>query len=215
MMQRVIIADDHPVVYKGLKEILQENFGSVTVDAAGTGRELIEKVKKTDYDLVLLDISLPDANGLDVLREMRRKRPRLPVLVISMYPEEMYAVRAIRTGAQGYLTKQSASEELIFAVRKILSGRRYVNPAFAVRMVVDFESDAAKPAHEKLSNREFQVMRMFGSGKTMKDIAAELNLSINSIRTYRVRIMEKIGVKGTEGLIHYALTHGLYEYKNG
>lgn len=215
MMQRVIIADDHPVVYKGLKEILQENFGSVTVDAAGTGRELIEKVKKTDYDLVLLDISLPDANGLDVLREMRRKRPRLPVLVISMYPEEMYAVRAIRTGAQGYLTKQSASEELIFAVRKILSGKRYVNPAFAVRMVVDFESDAAKPAHEKLSNREFQVMRMFGSGKTMKDIAAELNLSINSIRTYRVRIMEKIGVKGTEGLIHYALTHGLYEYKNG
>lgn len=215
MMQRVIIADDHPVVYKGLKEILQENFGSVMVDAAGTGRELIEKVKKTDYDLVLLDISLPDANGLDVLREMRRKRPRLPVLVISMYPEEMYAVRAIRTGAQGYLTKQSASEELIFAVRKILSGKRYVNPAFAVRMVVDFESDAAKPAHEKLSNREFQVMRMFGSGKTMKDIAAELNLSINSIRTYRVRIMEKIGVKGTEGLIHYALTHGLYEYKNG
>ncbi|HBL24541.1 MAG TPA: DNA-binding response regulator [Deltaproteobacteria bacterium] len=214
-MQRVIIADDHPVVYKGLKEILQENFGSVMVDAAGTGRELIEKVKKTDYDLVLLDISLPDANGLDVLREMRRKRPRLPVLVISMYPEEMYAVRAIRTGAQGYLTKQSASEELIFAVRKILSGKRYVNPAFAVRMVVDFESDAAKPAHEKLSNREFQVMRMFGSGKTMKDIAAELNLSINSIRTYRVRIMEKIGVKGTEGLIHYALTHGLYEYKNG
>ena len=214
-MQRVIIADDHPVVYKGLKEILQENFGSVMVDAAGTGRELIEKVKKTDYDLVLLDISLPDANGLDVLREMRRKRPRLPVLVISMYPEEMYAVRAIRTGAQGYLTKQSASEELVFAVRKILSGKRYVNPAFAVRMVVDFESDAAKPAHEKLSNREFQVMRMFGSGKTMKDIAVELNLSINSIRTYRVRIMEKIGVRGTEGLIHYALTHGLYEYKNG
>lgn len=215
MMQRVIIADDHPVVYKGLKEILEENFGPLMVDAAGTGRELIEKVKKTDYDLVLLDISLPDANGLDVLREMRRKRPRLPVLVISMYPEEMYAVRAIRTGAQGYLTKQSASEELVFAVRKILSGKRYVNPAFAVRMVVDFESDAAKPAHEKLSNREFQVMRMFGSGKTMKDIAAELNLSINSIRTYRVRIMEKIGVKGTEGLIHYALTHGLYEYKNG
>ena len=215
MMQRVIIADDHPVVYKGLREILQENFGSLTVDAAGTGRELIEKVKKTDYDLVLLDISLPDANGLDVLREMRRKRPRLPVLVISMYPEEMYAVRAIRTGAQGYLTKQSASEELVFAVRKILSGKRYVNPAFAVRMVVDFESDAAKPAHEKLSNREFQVMRMFGSGKTMKDIAAELNLSINSIRTYRVRIMEKIGVRGTEGLIYYALTHGLYEYKNG
>ncbi|MEN6463731.1 MAG: response regulator transcription factor [Syntrophaceae bacterium] len=215
MMHRVIIADDHPVVYKGFKEILRENFGSVIVDEAGSGQELIEKVKKTDYDLVLLDISLPDANGLDVLREMRKKRPKLPVLVVSMYPEDMYAVRAIRTGAQGYLTKQSASEELVVAIRKIMSGKRYVNPAFAVRMVVDFECDAARPAHEKLSNREFQVMRMFGSGKTMKDIAAELNLSINSIRTYRVRIMEKIGVKGTEGLIHYALTHGLYEYKNG
>lgn len=213
-MRRVIIADDHPVVSKGLKEILQENFGGVTVDEAGRGGELIEKIKKNDYDLVLLDISLPDVNGLDVLRDLRKKRPRLPVLIISMYPEELYAVRAIRTGAQGYLTKQSASDELVAAVHKILSGKRYVNPAFAVRMVVDFESDAAKPAHEKLSNREFQVMRMFGSGKSMKDIASELNLSINSIRTYRARIMEKIGVKGTEGLIHYALTHDLTEFKN-
>ncbi len=213
-MRRIIIADDHPVVSKGLKEILQENFGGITVDEASRGGELIEKIKKNDYDLVLLDISLPDVNGLDVLKDLKKKRPRLPVLIISMYPEELYAVRAIRTGAQGYLTKQSASDELVAAVRKILSGKRYVNPAFAVRMVVDFESAAAKPAHEKLSNREFQVMRMFGSGKSMKDIAGELNLSINSIRTYRARIMEKIGVKGTESLIHYAVTHDLTEYKH-
>jgi DNA-binding NarL/FixJ family response regulator len=132
-----------------------------------------------------------------------------------MYPEEMYALRALCTGAQGYLTKQSASDELVAAVRRIMSGKRYVNPAFAMRMVVDFESEAEKPAHERLSNREFQVMRMFGSGKSVKDIARELNLSINSIRTYRVRIMEKIGVRGTEGLIRYALTHGLADYRNG
>jgi len=213
-MQRVIIADDHPVVCKGLKEILLENFDEVMVDEAGTGRELMEKIRKNNYDLVLLDISLPDANGLDVLSDMRKRRPRLPVLVISVYPEEMYAVRALRTGAQGYLTKQSASEELVKAVRRVASGKRYVNPAFALRMVVDFESDSERPAHEKLSNREFQVMRMFGSGKTVKEIADELNLSINSIRTYRVRIMEKIGVRGTKGLIRYALMHGLTEYKN-
>jgi len=214
-MHRVIITDDHPVVYKGLKEILQENFGRVTVDWASTGRELLEKIKGNDYDLVLLDISLPDANGLDILGDVRKKRPKLPVLIISMYPEEMYALRALRTGAQGYLTKQSASDELVAAVRRIMSGKRYVNPAFAMRMVVDFESEAEKPAHERLSNREFQVMRMFGSGKSVKDIARELNLSINSIRTYRVRIMEKIGVRGTEGLIRYALTHGLADYRNG
>jgi DNA-binding NarL/FixJ family response regulator len=213
MMRNVIIADDHPVVFRGLKEILRENFGGVVVDGAGTGRELIEKIKRNDYDLVLLDICLPDANGLDVLSDLRKRRPKLPVLVISMYPEELYAVRAIRTGAQGYLTKQSAPDELVGAVRKILAGKRYVNPAFAVRMVVDFESDIVKPAHERLSNREFQVMRMFGSGKSIKDIADELNLSINSIRTYRARIMDKIGVKGTQGLIHYALTHGLIEYR--
>ncbi|MDD5245342.1 MAG: response regulator transcription factor, partial [Syntrophorhabdaceae bacterium] len=181
------------------------------VDEAGRGYELINKIQASDYDLVLLDISLPDINGLEVLKELKKKKPKLPVLVISMYPEEQYALRALKAGAQGYLTKQSAADELVLAVRKILSGKRYVSPAFAEQLVLDFESDAAKPVHERLSNREFQVMRMFGSGKTMKEIAEELHLSINSIRTYRVRILEKIGVKGTNELIHYAVTHGLVE----
>jgi two-component system, NarL family, invasion response regulator UvrY len=211
IMNSVIITDDHPVVLKGLKEIIQENFDPVKIDEARKGYELINKVHTGEYDLVLLDISLPDINGLDVLKELKKMKPKLPVLVISMYPAEQYAIRALKSGAQGYLTKQSASDELVFAVKKILSGKRYVNPAFAEQLVLDFESDTEKPAHEKLSNREFQVMRKFGSGKTMKKIAEELNLSINSVRTYRVRILEKIGVKGTNELIHYAVTHDLVE----
>ncbi|MHB8108948.1 MAG: response regulator [Syntrophorhabdaceae bacterium] len=212
-MRRFIIVDDHPVVFKGFKEILHENFEDIQVDGVGTGRELLENIRKTEYDLILLDISLPDANGLDILKDIKKKRPRVPVLVVSMYPEDMYAVRAIKTGAQGYLAKRSASEELVAAVGKVLSGKKYINPNFAFQMVMDFESEAKKPAHERLTNREFQVMRLLGSGKTMKDIGEELNLSINSIRTYRLRIMEKLEIKGTEGLIHYALIHGLLDYK--
>jgi len=210
-MDRIIIADDHPIVSRGLKEILQDAFSQVTIDETGRGYELIEMVGKNDYDLVLLDILLPDLNGLEALKKIRKIRPKLPVLVVSVCPEEHYAIRAIRTGAQGYLAKQSASDELVRAVRKILSGKRYVNPAFAVQMIIDFESEDEKPAHEKLSNREFQIMQMFGAGKTMKDIASELHLSINSIRTYRARIMGKIGVKGTEKLIRYAIDHNLSE----
>jgi two-component system, NarL family, invasion response regulator UvrY len=210
-MHRIIIADDHPVVLKGLKEIIQEGFDLVKIDEAGRGYELIKKIQANEYDLVLLDISLPDINGLEVLKELKKIKPMLPVLIVSMYPEEQYALRALKSGAKGYLTKQSASDELVFAVRKILSGKRYVNPIFAEQLVLDFESDTEKPAHEKLSNREFQVLRMFGSGKTMKEIAEELHLSINSIRTYRVRILEKIGLRRTNELIHYAVTHGLVE----
>jgi two-component system, NarL family, invasion response regulator UvrY len=210
-MRRIIIADDHPVVLKGLKEIMQEGFDQVEVDEAGRGYELINKIQASDYDLVLLDISLPDINGIEVLKELKRIKPKLPVLIVSMYPEEQYALRALKAGARGYLIKQSAPGELILAVRKILSGKKYVSPAFAEQLVLDFESDIEKPAHEKLSNREFQIMRMFGSGKTMKEIAEELHLSINSIRTYRARILEKIGIKKTNELIHYAVTHGLVE----
>ena len=210
-MLRVIIADDHPVVLKGLKEIMLESFSDATIEETGRGYKLINNIQNNDYDLVLLDISLPDINGLEALKEIKKKKPKLPVLVISMYPEEQYAIRALKAGGQGYLTKQSASDELVVAVRKILSGKKYVSPAFAEKMVLDFESDADKPPHEKLSNREFQVMCMFGKGKTMKDISEELCLSINTVRTYRVRILEKMGVKGTNELIHYAITHGLSE----
>jgi len=210
-MLRVIIADDHPVVLKGLKEILQEHFTDMIFDEARRGYELINKIHHNDYNLVLLDISLPDINGLEALKEIKKKRTRLPVLIVSMYPEEQYAVRYIKAGAQGYITKRSASEELVAAVNKILSGKRYVNPAFAEQMVLDFESDTEAPPNEKLSIRELQVMKMVASGLTNKEIAEQLHLSINTVRTYRVRILEKISVKKTNELIWYAVKYGLVE----
>ena len=210
-MLRVIIADDHPIVLKGLKEILSEGFDKVMLDGTTTGYELMNHVQNNQYDVVLLDISLPDINGLEVLKEIKKKKPKLPVLIISMYPEEQYALRAMKAGAQGYLTKRSASDELVLAIRKILSGKRYVSPAFAEKMLYDFESNAEKLPHERLSDRELQVLCMIGEGKAVNQIAGELHVSANTVRTYRTRILEKIGVKGTSELIHYAITHRLAE----
>jgi len=210
-MLRFIMADDHPVVLKGLKEILWESFDKAIIDETTTGYELLRKVQNNQYDLVLLDISLPDINGLEVLKEIKKKKPKLPVLIISMYLEEQYALRAMKAGAQGYVTKRSASDELVLAVRKILSGKRYISPAFAEKMLYDFESDAEKPPHESLSDRELQVLCMIGKGKAVNQIAEELHVSANTVRTYRTRILDKIGVKGTSKLIHYALMHGLAE----
>jgi two-component system, NarL family, invasion response regulator UvrY len=208
-MLRVVIADDHPVVLKGLKEILSEGFDDVIIDGTTTGYELLRYVQDNQYDLVLLDISLPDINGLEVLKEIKKKKPKLPVLIISMYLEEQYALRAMKAGAHGYVTKRSASDELVLAVRKILSGKRYISPAFAEKMLFDFESGADKPPHEKLSDRELQVLCMIGEGKAVNQIAEELHVSANTVRTYRTRILEKIGVKGTSELIHYAVMHRL------
>jgi two-component system invasion response regulator UvrY len=210
-MLRVIITDDHPVVLKGLKEIISEGFNDATIDLCSKGYDLLSKISNNDYDIVLLDISLPDINGLEVLKEIKKLKRKLPVLVLSMYPEENYAARAIKGGAQGYLTKGSASDELLQAVRKILSGKKYISPAFAEKMILDFESDTEKTPHENLSDRELQVLSMIGTGKAVKEIAAELNLSANTIRTFRSRILEKLGAKGTSELIHYAIAHNLTE----
>jgi two-component system invasion response regulator UvrY len=210
-MLRVVIADDHPVVLKGLKEIIRESFDNSTIDETSTGYGLLRNVQNNQYDLVLLDISLPDINGLEVLKEIKKKRPKLPVLVISMYPEEHYAVRAIKAGAQGYLTKRTASDDLVLAVRQILSGKRYISSSLAEKMMFDLESDTERSRHENLSDRELQVLCMIGKGKAVKEIAEELRLSANTIRTFRTRILEKIGAKGTSELIHYAIAHNLTE----
>ena len=210
-MLRVMITDDHPVVRKGLKEIISEGFDNVTIDECSKGYELLNKITSNDYDIVLLDISLPDINGLEVLKEIKKKKRKIPVLVLSIYPEENYAARALKGGAHGYLTKASAPDELIDAVRKILSGKKYISQAFAEKMMLDFESDVEKPPHENLSDRELQVLSMIGKGKAMKEIAEELHLSANTVRTYRARILEKIGADGTGELIHYAITHNLTE----
>jgi DNA-binding NarL/FixJ family response regulator len=210
-MLRIIITDDHPVVLKGLKEIISDGFDNVTIDVCSRGYELLNKISNNDYDIVLLDISLPDINGLEVLKEIKKRKQKLHVLILSMYPEENYAARALKGGAQGYLTKASASDELILAVRKVLSGKKYISPAFAEKMMLDFESDTEKPPHENLSDRELQVLSMIGKGKAVKEIAEELHLSANTVRTYRARILEKIGAEGTGELIHYAITHNLME----
>jgi two-component system invasion response regulator UvrY len=208
-MLRIIITDDHPVVLKGLKEIISDGFDNVTIDVCTRGYELLNKISNNDYDIVLLDISLPDINGLEVLKEIKKRKQKLHVLILSMYPEENYAARALKGGAQGYLTKASASDELILAVRKVLSGKKYISPAFAEKMMLDFESDTEKPPHENLSDRELQVLSMIGKGKAVKEIAEELHLSANTVRTYRARILEKIGAEGTGELIHYAIKHNL------
>jgi DNA-binding NarL/FixJ family response regulator len=206
-----MITDDHPVVLKGLKEIISDGFDNVTIDVCTRGYELLNKISNNDYDIVLLDISLPDINGLEVLKEIKKRKRKLHVLILSMYPEENYAARALKGGAQGYLTKASAPDELVLAVRKIMSGKKYISLAFAEKMMLDFESDTDKPPHENLSDRELQVLSMIGKGKAVKEIAEELYLSANTVRTYRARILEKIGVAGTSELIHYAITHNLTE----
>lgn len=210
-MLRFAIVDDHPVVLRGLKEIIEEHFDGAAIDLNSCGYELLNKIAAHEYDFILLDISLSDINGLEVLRLLKKMKPKLKILVLSMYPEEQYAVRALKAGANGYLSKGSASDELVLAVRKILCGKRYITPAFAEELILRFESSAEAPPHDSLSDRELQVLQMLGQGRTVQEIATELHLSANTVRTYRARILDKIGVKGTSELIHYALTHNLTE----
>jgi DNA-binding NarL/FixJ family response regulator len=208
-MLRIIIADDHPVVLRGLADIIREGFDNVAVETSSNGYELLGKINTEDYDAALFDIALPDIHGLEVLKEIRHKKRNLPVLVLSVYPEENYATRALRAGANGFLTKQSTAEEILQAIRSILSGKRYVSPVFAEKIVHNFASDNEKLPHETLSDRELQILTLIGAGKAVKEIAADLHLSTNTVRTYRARILEKIGLKGTNKLIHYAITHNL------
>ncbi len=210
-MLRVIVADNQPIAVKGVREIMAENFEGVTVEEAAGGQDLIDRVRSHDYDLALVGLSLPDIDGLEVLEQIKKKKPKLPVLVMSIHPQELYALRVIRAGGNGYLTKESGPEELVAAVRKVLSGKRYMSPGTAESIIFDLDSQADKTPHEKLSKREMQVACLIGKGKTIKEITEELNLSINTVRTYRVRILQKIGVKSTSQLIHYAVKHHLVE----
>ena len=210
-MIKILIADDHPVVRKGLKEIIEEIPDMAVHGEASNGQETLEKVGKSDFDIVVLDISMPGISGLDILKQLKSEKPELSILVLSMYPEEQYAVRVLRAGASGYLTKESAPEELIAAIRKASKGGKYISSSLAEKLAFDLETDAERPLHETLSDREYQVMRMIASGKTGKEIAEELFLSVKTISTYRTRILEKMEMKSNAELIHYALKHGLVE----
>jgi DNA-binding NarL/FixJ family response regulator len=210
-MIKVLIADDHPVVRKGLREIVKEAFHVAIADEVSNGQEVLERVAKNDYDVVLLDISMPGRNGLDVLKELKGQKPKLPVLVLSIHPEEQYAVRVLKAGASGYLTKESAQDELISAIQKVSTGRKYITPSLAERLALDLEMGAEKPPHESLSDREYQVMCMIASGKTVKEIAEELFLSVKTVSTYRARLLDKMRMKSNAELTYYAIKHRLID----
>jgi two-component system invasion response regulator UvrY len=208
-MIRLLIGDDHAIVRKGMKQILAETRDIVVADEAGNGRDVLEMVRKNDYDMVLLDISMPGRDGLEVLKELKNQRPKLPVLMLSMYPEEQYAVRSLRSGASGYLTKDSAPDELIAAIRKVSSGGKYVSASLAEKLAHKLDVDVEKPLHEELSDREYQVMCMIASGKTVKEIGEQLSLSVKTVSTYRSRILAKMRMKGNADLTRYAIENRL------
>lgn len=208
---RILIADDHPIVRRGLKETLGEAFSRVTFGEAKTANETLEKVQRESWDIVILDISMPGKSGLEILDDLLRLRPGLPVLLLSVHPEEQYARRALKSGAAGYLTKESVPEELQEAVRRLQAGGRYVSSTLAEKLAFDLQHGAETPAHELLSDREFQVLRMLASGRTVKQIADEIALSVKTVSTYRARILSKTGMRTTAELIRYALQEHLVD----
>lgn len=210
-MIRILIADDHAVFRRGLRETLTEVFPKVIFGEANTARETLELVRRQDWDIVMLDISMPGKSGFDILQDLKRLRRNLPILFLSMHPEEQFARRALKSGAAGYLTKESVPEELKEAVRRVLNGGRYVSMNLAEKLAFDLRAGADKPIHEMLSDREFQVLRMIASGKTVKEIADEIALSVKTVSTYRARILLKTGMKTTAELIRYALQNRLVQ----
>ena len=210
-MRRILVADDHEVVRKGLAKVLAETFQPVEVDEAKTGQDAVDKVWKREYDLVVMDVKMPGKNGLDALKEIKRHRPKLPVLILSMHPEEQFAVRAMRAGASGYITKECAGDELVFAIRKALEGEKYISGSLAQILADELDSDPEKPRHGDLSDREYQVMLMIASGKPVGAIAKELHLSVKTISSYRANILQKMGMKNNAEITHYAIRNNLVD----
>jgi DNA-binding NarL/FixJ family response regulator len=206
---RILIADDHAVVRQGLKQILADEFRHAVFGEASNAGEAITRVFSEPWDVVVLDVTMPGRTGLEVLAEVRKSRPRLPVLVLSMHPEDQFALRVLKSGAAGYMTKESAPAELVGAIRKVLAGGRYVSAALAEHMATHLTTDTQTPPHELLSDREFLVLRMLATGKTVSQIAGELSLSVKTISTYRTRLLEKMRMTTTAELMHYAIANHL------
>lgn len=209
-MIKIIIVDDHPVVRRGLKQIINEEPDIKVTGEAENAQETINLIRRTECDAVVLDISLPGMSGIDLMKQLKQEYKRLPILILSVYPEEQYAVRMIKAGASGYLTKESAPEELVKALRRVVSGRKYISASLAERLADDLEP-SDKPPHEKLSDREFQILCMIAKGKSLKDIADELCISEKTVSTYRARILEKMNMSTNADMISYALKNKLIE----
>lgn len=210
-MRRILVADDHEVVRKGLMNVLAEAFQPIEVDEARNGQEAVSKVLKKSYDLVVLDVKMPGKSGLDALKEIKQHRPKLPVVILSMHPEDQVAIRAMRAGASGYLTKESASDELVLAIRKALNGEKYISGSLAQILADELDKDPDKLPHEILSDREYQVMLMIASGKPVGAIARELCLSVKTISSYRANILLKTKMKNNAEITHYAIQNKLVD----
>jgi len=210
-MIKILIADDHAIFRHGLRQILEENPDMFVGGEASNGQDVLDQVWRSDFDLLLLDINMPGMSGLEALKQLKTQKPKLKVLVLSMYPEEQYAIRALKAGASGYITKASASEELIEAIRKVSQGGKYVSASLAEKLLFDFEADADRPLHELLSDREYEVLCMIASGKTVSHIAEELCLSVKTVSNHRVRILEKMRMKNNAELTNYAIKQKLID----
>jgi len=210
-MIKILIADDHAIVRAGLKQILEDTSDLTVAGEAASGREVFELIRQEEFDILVLDISLPGKSGLEVLKDVKSEHPALPVLVLSIYPEEQYAVRVLKAGAAGYVTKESAPAELVAAIRKVARGGKYITASLAESLADNLEQDLSQPLHHRLSDREYTVLCLLASGKTVTEIAADLCLSPKTISTYRARILEKMHLRTNAELIHYAMQHGLVD----
>jgi DNA-binding NarL/FixJ family response regulator len=208
-MNRFLIADDHTVVRRGLKQILLEAFPSALIEEVADAEDLFKKVMKEKWDVVISDISMPGRSGLEVLQQIRLDYPKLPVLILSVHSEDQYAIRVLKAGASGYLTKDSAPEELVKAIHQLLLGKKYITPTVAEKLATILDQDAEKMPHEYLSDREFEVMKLLAAGKSVSDIAEKLSLSVTTVSTYRARIMTKMNLKTNADLTLYAIEHRL------
>ena len=210
-MIRVLIVDDHAIVRQGLRRILEEADGMNVEGEAANGIEALKMMRAAEWDIVLLDISMPEKNGIDTLKQIMDRNKEAQVLVLSMYPEDQYAVRMMKAGASGYLTKETAPEQLVKAIRTVVAGKKYISPTLAELLLLECGADSGKPPHEILSDREYQVLRLIGSGKKVSEIAAMLSLSVKTISTYRAHILDKMNLKNNAELIYYVMNNGLKE----
>jgi len=210
-MIKVLIADDHPIVRQGLRQILAGTPDMEVAGEAVNGQEALDQVRVGGWDMLVLDMTMPGRSGFDILKELKHEQPHLPVLVLSMHAEEQFAVRVLKAGASGYLTKENAPEELVKAIRKVVSGGKYVSPGLAENLAISLDTGSDRPRHESLSDREFQVMRLMASGKTLAEIADTLSLSAKTVSTYRTRLLEKLNLKTNAELVRYVIDNGLVE----